>query len=72
MIKKMTLEFHFQVLFCKFAQIRKNNFPIPLLQMLQFFRRVEYYDTVYDEYVTVFRRKQKRCMRSVSSKHPVS
>ena len=25
-----------------------------------------------DEYVTVFRRKQKRCMRSVSSKHPVS
>ena len=22
-----------------------------------------------DEYVTVFRRKQKRCMRSVSSKH---
>ena len=25
-----------------------------------------------DEYVTVFRQKQKRCMRSVSSKHPVS
>ena len=25
-----------------------------------------------DEYVTVFRRKQKRCMRSVSSKHPIT
>ena len=24
-----------------------------------------------DEYVTVFRRKQKKCMRLVSSKHPV-
>ena len=25
-----------------------------------------------DEYVTVFRQKQKRCMRSVSPKQPVS
>ena len=25
-----------------------------------------------DEYVTVFRQKQKRCMRSVSLKHPLS
>ena len=43
---KMTLEFYVQALFCKFARIRKNNFSIPLLQMLRFSRRVKYYDTV--------------------------
>ena len=44
---KMTLEFYFQVFFCKFAQIRKNNFSMPLFQMLRFSRQVKYYDTVY-------------------------
>ena len=43
----MTMEFYFQVFFCKFARIRNNNFSIPLFQMLRFSRRVLYYDTVY-------------------------
>ena len=59
-------------------QIRVNKkelffFPIPLLQMLRFSRRVNIMILFIDEYVTVFRREQKkRYMRSVSSKHPVS
>ena len=63
----MTLEFYFQVLFCKFARIRKNKFSIPLL-----LDELNIMILFIDEYVTVFRRKHKRFMRSVSSKHPVS
>ena len=55
----MTLEFYFQVLFCKFARIRKNNFSIPLLQMLWFSRRVKYYDTVYRRICYGFQTKTK-------------
>ena len=58
--KKMTLEFYFQVLFCKFARIRKNNFSIPLLQMLRFSRRVKYYDTVYRRICYGFLDENKR------------
>ena len=56
---KMTLEFYFQVFFCKFAQIRKNNFSIPLFQMLRFSRRVKYYDTVYRRICLGFQMKTK-------------
>ena len=59
MIKKMMLEFYFQVLFCKFARIRKNNFSLPFLQMLRFTRRVKYYDTVYRRICYGFQTKTK-------------
>ena len=55
----MTLEFYFQVFFCKFARMRKNNFSIPLLQMLRFSRRVKYYDTVYRRICFGFQTKTK-------------
>ena len=55
----MTLEFYFQVLFRKFARIRKNNLTIPLLQMLRFSRRVKYYDTVYRRTCYGFQTKLK-------------
>ena len=57
---KMTLEFYFQVLFSKFARIRKNNFSIPLLRMLRFSRRVKYYDTVYRRICYGFQTKTKK------------
>ena len=47
------------VLFCKFARIRKNNFSIPLLQMLRFSRRVKYNDTVYRRICYGFQTKTK-------------
>ena len=55
----MTLKFNVQVLFCKFARIRKNNVSIPLLQMLRFSRRVKYYDTVYRRICYGFQTKTK-------------
>ena len=55
----MTLEFYFQVFFCKFARKRKNNFSIPLFQMLRFSRRVYYYDTVYRRICFGFQTKTK-------------
>ena len=55
----MTLEFYFQVLFCKFVRIRKNTFSIPLLQMLRFSRRVKYNDTVYRRICYGFQTKTK-------------
>ena len=55
----MTLEVYFQFLFCIFVRIRKNNFSIPLLQMLQFSRRVKYYDTVYRRICYCFQTKTK-------------
>ena len=55
----MTQDFYFQVLFCKFARIRKNNFSIPLLQMLRCSRRVKYYDTVYRRICYSFQTKTK-------------
>ena len=55
----MTLEFYFQVFFCKFARIRKNNFSIPLFQMLRFSRRVKYYETVYRRICFGFQTKTK-------------
>ena len=55
----MRLEFYFQVLSCKFARIRKNNFSIPLLQMLQFSRQVKYYDNVYRRICYGFQTKTK-------------
>ena len=61
----MMLEFYFQVLLCKFARIRKNNFSIPLLQMLRFSRRVKYYDTVYRRICYGFQMKTKE-MNEVS------
>ena len=55
----MTLKFYFQVLFCKFVRIRKNNFSIPIHQMLRFSRRVKYYDTVYRRICYSFQTKTK-------------
>ena len=55
----MKLEFYFQVLFCKFGRIRKNNFSIPLLQMLRFSRRVKYNDAVYRRMCYGFQTKTK-------------
>ena len=56
---KMTLEFYCKIFFCKFAQIRKDNFSIPLFQMLRFSRRFWYYDTVYRRICYGFQTKTK-------------
>ena len=55
----MTLEFYFQVFFCKFARMRKNNSSKALLQMLRFSRQVKYYDTVYRRICLGFQTKTK-------------
>ena len=55
----MTLEFYLPVLFCKFSGIRKNNFSIPLLQMLRFSRRVKYYVTGYRQICNGLQTKTK-------------